>query len=191
MGLLKLKVSEEEKNQKKSTEDLEETLRKLRLQKNQLIEIIQEKDQEIEKLRAEGDALRNRMVECNELSPISPLQHKGIGQGMHEIFKALETREALVPYKNKSKNSGEFSKFRKDDFDAVLEELAESGQGKIFGFSTSEILRFMVQTSVMKIQGSGKHYWMDTQDRQRVKVLLIRKTAYQYFLREWEETWAG
>ena len=38
----------------------------------------------------------------------------------------------------------------------------------------------------MKIQDSGKHYWMDKQDGQRVKVLLIRKTAYEYFLREWE-----
>ena len=68
MGLLKLKVSEEEKNQKKSTEDLEETLRKLRLQKNQLIEIIQEKDQEIKKLRAKDEALRNRMAGCQEQS---------------------------------------------------------------------------------------------------------------------------
>ncbi|MEY8229974.1 hypothetical protein AALB12_27455, partial [Blautia coccoides] len=59
-------------------------------------------------------------------------------------------------------------------------------QGKISGFSTSEILRFMVRTGIMKIQDSGKHYWMDTQDGQRVKVLLIRKTAYEYFLREWE-----
>ena len=186
MGLLKLKVSEEEKNQKKSIEDLEETLRKLRLQKNQLIEIIQEKDQEIKKLRAKDEVLRNRVAGCQEQSPVGPVQHNGIGQVMHGIFLEMETREALVPYKNKSKNSQEFFKFRKDDFDAVLEELAESGQGKIFGFSTSEILRFMVHTSVMKIQGSGKHYWMDTQDGQRVKVLLIRKTAYEYFLREWD-----
>ncbi len=188
MGFLKLKVSEEEKNQEKSTEDLEENLRKLRLQKNQLIEIIQEKDQEIETLKEEAVLLKEKMCEGREGPAGNPVPYKGVGEVMNELFMRLESANALVPYKNKSKNSQEFFKFRKDDFDAILNDLAISGQGKISGFSTNEIIRFMIRAGLMKIQDSGKHYWMDTQDGQRVKVLLIRKTAYEYFLREWKET---
>mgnify|MGYP000631893200 FL=1 len=55
----------------------------------------------------------------------------------------------------------------------------------------NKLLSICSIANVMKIQGSGKHYWMDTQDAQRVKVILIRKTAYEYFLREWEGARAG
>ena len=94
------------------------------------------------------------------------------------VIQEIEEKQLVIPYKKNSKNAKDFLKVTENDFDGILARSQIVKLGKKY----KEIYEFLVATGIIKIQANGKRTWSDSKDGESIKVLLIRKRSYNYFL---------
>ena len=154
----------------KIAESLEEENIRLKKKVNQLITLIQEgqKTQQPPTAKTvEKEAYKNVENGQEDMLPI-----------LQKIFQKTEAEKRLIPYEKSNKNAKEFVKISKPDFTRILAEYFLEDRGK----KKEELYRFLSACGIIKTQVNGKYFWSDLKDGERIKILQVRKSAYQYFL---------
>lgn len=129
---------------------MEEENIRLKKKINELIDLIEKKQQEKETDCRDG---------CRKI----------LGR-LLGIFKEIDKNKLASPAEKAGKNK-DYIKVRKDDLDRLL-----GGEMK------EEAYDFLAATGTIKTQVNGKVFWCDSAGGESVKVVLIRKSAYRYFL---------
>lgn len=86
------------------------------------------------------------------------------------IFKEIDKNKLACPAEKAGKNK-DYIKVRKNDFDRLLG-----------GEMEEEVYDFLAATGTIKTQVNGKAFWCDSVGGESIKIVLIRKSAYRYFL---------
>lgn len=163
------KKSVDLESKKKSIEH-ENTLLKHKC--NRLIEEYKKSQEQLNMLQNQIKNIcesEDKIQENNENELFSLLQH---------IFFQINQRKMIIQYKNSSKNSKEFYKVQKRDFEKIIQGIEETQGEKII----EKIIEFIGCCGITKSRENGSIYWNDVRDGQATKIVLIRKAAFYYFL---------
>lgn len=145
----------------------------------------------IEKPKEENIRLKKKINKLIDLvtqlqHPIEPARDKNsdscnavdLTKILQIAFQKIEEQNLIIPYKKNSKNSKEFYRISEREFSRILKEVEgmedEKNQQKIYDFLSG--------CELIKVQVNGKICWNELKENETLKVILVKKRAYQYFL---------
>lgn len=157
----------------KIIESLEDENIRLKRKVNQLI------DQVMELRNANEEAVAKELAAGQDITAEIPDENSGFYINLlGDIFRKIGQENMVIPHKKGSKKDKDFLKVDMADFAHVLGIYSKVDDSE----SEPGIYGFMAACGMIKTQVNGKLSWSDFKDGESIKVLLIRRSAFSYFL---------